>query len=294
MMIKHIKLLAYNLGLKVYRLRIGQVYPLKKVMDVFVSPFKKKEVVVEGNKLFLDSQDMLKLSLFGVFEPTETELVKKYVKKGDTVLDIGGHIGYYTLLFAKLVGETGKVFAFEPNPESFSLLKKNVEVNGYYHVTLVQKAVAHETGKTKLYIVKYKNFPTDCIIWDPGGGATFIEVDTVRLDDYFKGRNVKVDFIKMDVDGAEGGVLQGIDNLLKQNYGVKIILEIWPIAQAQYGVSSEVCLNFLVKRGFTLYNITEQGNLEQVSVSGLLEMYTLRKRNFTNVFCMRNKVIENG
>src|SRR2546427_3878451 len=69
----------------------------------------------------------------------DNKVVKKIVKKGDTVLDLGANIGYWTCLLADLVGVTGRVFAFEPSPYNFQLLKKNVEMNGYKNVTLEQK-----------------------------------------------------------------------------------------------------------------------------------------------------------
>ena len=106
--------------------------------------------------MFLDSVDSLRLSFNGVYEPCETEFVMNEIKKGDVVLDIGANIGYYTLIFARLVGEEGKVFAFEPDPENFALLKKNVEINGYHNVVLVQKAISNKTGKIRLF--KFDDF----------------------------------------------------------------------------------------------------------------------------------------
>jgi len=68
--------------------------------------------------MFLE-EDALNLSVNGVYEKFLTEVVKKEIKEGGVVLDIGSHIGYFTLIFARLVGKTGKVFAFEPAPSSF-------------------------------------------------------------------------------------------------------------------------------------------------------------------------------
>ena len=81
--------------------------------------------------MYLDSKDSNKLSFNEVYEYLVTELVQKEVKMGNVVLDIGAHIGYYALMFAKLVGPHGKVFAFEPEPGNFAILEKNVRVNDY-------------------------------------------------------------------------------------------------------------------------------------------------------------------
>ena len=102
--------------------------------------------------MFLDSNDSLRLSINGTYSEYETDVMKKIVKKGDVDLDLGANIGYYTLIFAKIVGKNGKVFAFEPDLTNFTLLKKNVEINGYKNVVLINKAVSDKTGKLKLFL----------------------------------------------------------------------------------------------------------------------------------------------
>jgi len=111
-------------------------------------------------------------------------LIKKYIQRGAVVLDAGAKIGYFTLIFARLVGDEGKVFAFEPAPENFALLKKNVEINGYQNVVIEQKAISNKTGKARLYL--YEDHKGKHRIFDPGEGQQFIEIETIRLDDYFE------------------------------------------------------------------------------------------------------------
>ena len=85
------------------------------------------------------------------YEPFETELLLSQLGPGNVVLDLGGNIGYYTLLFARRVGPSGKVFAFEPDPDNFALLQENIESNGYENVVLVPKAAADRAGPARLY-----------------------------------------------------------------------------------------------------------------------------------------------
>lgn len=85
------------------------------------------------------------------FEPEVTEVFLSHVMPGDVVLDIGAHIGYYTVLAARSVGNEGRVIAFEPDPQNYSLLVKNVAKNGYRNVTAVQKAVSWNSGYAQLY-----------------------------------------------------------------------------------------------------------------------------------------------
>src|SRR5437867_3185244 len=98
------------------------------------------QALVRGHWMHLDPTDSVvspTLRHFGVFEPFETQLVQQMVRPGDVVLDVGANIGYYTLIFAELVGEQGHVYAFEPDPRNFAFLAKNVHSNRYRNVTLV-------------------------------------------------------------------------------------------------------------------------------------------------------------
>jgi len=282
---------VYKQGVKIFSGRgIERFYPIKVINSFIISHLKSRSsfAEVQGHKMFLDSKDSLKLSIFGIYEPFETELVQKEIKRGDVVLDLGANIGYYTLIFAKLVGEEGKVFAFEPDPNNFSLLKKNVEINGYKNVVLVQKAVSNKTGKLKLYLCE--DNLGDHRIYDSYDGRKSIEIESVLLDDYFRGRNLKIDFIKMDIQGAEGWAIQGMLNLLKENKTVKIVMEFWPIGLKRSGINPNEHLKSLVNLGFKLYKINKRKKkIEPVDIPKLLKIYTLKKENHTNLLCIREK-----
>jgi len=255
--------------------RIGELYSIGVVHRFIVSSLKPDFVTIQGHRMFLDSKDSLRLSIFP-YEPFQTELAKKEIKKGDTVLDIGANIGYYALIFAKLVGEEGKIFAFEPDPDNFALLKKNVEINGYRNVILVPKAVTNKTGKIRLYLSDYNK--GDHRIYDSHDGRNSTEIEAIRLDDYFKNYNGRIDFIKMDIQGAEGGVIQGMPLLLQKTKNLKIATEFWPAGLKRFGIQPEGYLKLLLKRGFKLYHIDEQEKkIEPVNIRKLLDMCTPSK-----------------
>lgn len=267
---------------------IIKFYPVRVIHSRIFSHLKSNLVEVQGHKMFLDSKDSLRLSIYGVYETFETELVKKEIKNGDVVLDVGANIGYYTLIFAKLVGEKGKVFAFEPDPTNFALLKKNVETNGYRNVILVQKAVSNKTEKTRLYLSEDNK--ADHRIYDSHDGRQSVEIEAIQLDDYFKDYDGRIDFIKMDIEGAEAAALQGTLNLLKKNKDVKIVTEFWPIALKRFGVNPEEYLKSLREQDFRLYHINEQEKkIEPVSIFELLETYNLERENSTNLLCVKER-----
>ena len=105
-----------------------------------------------GFTLYLDDADSLALSYNKQYEPEETQFFIDNLKEGMRVVDVGANIGYYTTLFSRLVGTTGSVIAFEPDPTNFSLLEKNCKANGCRNVRLEQLALSDKNGVAQLHL----------------------------------------------------------------------------------------------------------------------------------------------
>lgn len=267
------------------RYGLSRFSTVRSVNNLLISRLKPEFVEIQGFKLFLDSNDSQRFSTKEAYEPFETELLKKLIHKGEVVLDIGANIGYYTLLFAGLVGQEGKVYAFEPYPANFSLLKRNIRANGFPGVTAVPRAVSRQTGEGRLYLSRVNH--GDHRLYDSGDGRKSIEVETVALDDFFKDSEEKIDWIKMDIQGAEGGAIQGMPLLLQRNETLKIVTEFWPFGLQHFGTDPQRYLQLLREHGFHLWNIDEEKmKLEPVSIPQLLEVYGPPAK-FTNLLCLR-------
>ena len=126
----------------------GKKYPVKFLMKKTKSFLKPDFCEVLGHKMYLDKHDSLDLALNGIYNSLDTKIVMNEIKPGNIVIDIGAHIGYYTLIFAELVGDSGKVFSFEPESKNFELLTKNVDVNNFQNVTLEKKGAVSYTHLT--------------------------------------------------------------------------------------------------------------------------------------------------
>lgn len=269
------------------RLGLARFYPFKVVKDYILSQ-RSDFVEIQGHGMFVDPEDSLGLSIYRVWEPLETRLVSEAIEKDDVVLDIGANIGYYTLIFARLVGNGGRVFAFEPDPDNFALLQRNVELNGYQNVVLVQKAVARQTGKIRLYLSNESS--ADHNIYDRHNGRKSIEVEAIRLDDYFKDYDRKVNFVKMDVEGAEWEALQGMSHLLTRNASVRLLTEFWPALLHRYGIDPKGYLSSLRDFGFMFYNVNKYTNrIEPIDSAALLQLYTPENGKQTNLLCTRSQ-----
>ncbi len=266
----------------------SKLYPVEIVYPLLTSRLAGANLVadVQGSRMYLDSLDGLGLHRNGIYEPMETEFFRNEVKKGDVFVDIGANIGYYSLMASQLVGEEGKVFAFEPDPINCKLLWKNTKANGYVNIVIVQEAVSDKTGETRLFLCENRG---DNRIYDSHDGRRSIVVPTTRLDDYFRDGSGRIDFVKMDIQGAEGGAIKGMLRVLKENQNVRMVTEFWPFALQLFGTDPEWLLHELMNIGFCLYEIKEdERKMTPVDISTLIETYTAEKKNYTNLLCVRS------
>ena len=108
---------------------------VKKVHSSILQSTVPEFITIYGYKMFLDqSDDTTSYSVMLDFETNEKKILSKYISEGDVVVDVGACLGYYTLFFRSLVGKTGKVIAFEPDPRYFTLLQKTINANKFENV----------------------------------------------------------------------------------------------------------------------------------------------------------------
>ena len=148
--------------------------------------------------------------LGGSYEPEQTKLFERHVRPGDTVLDVGAHVGYYTVLSAVLAGERGAVWAFEPNPANARFLRRHAEINGLAGVRVTQAAVSDANGTARFGFGRGSG--TGHLAADGE-----VEVRTLRLDDFCAEHGIAPAAIKIDVEGAERAVLEGARGVLARH-----------------------------------------------------------------------------
>lgn len=177
----------------------------------------------------------------------ERRLLATLVRPGSTVLDVGANIGIYTEFLADLVGPGGRVVAFEPEPRNVERLR--AATSALPQVTVVHAGVGPRSGSLKLFVaddlnVDHRTYATD----DPG--RRVIEVPAVSLDEYLGDMNLRVDVIKMDIQGAELGALQGAARLLAGPDAPALLMEYWPHGLRAAGAAPESLLDFLRDAGY--------------------------------------------
>ena len=214
--------------------------------------------VVRGHRLHVDPNDQVVaqgLLVHATWEPFESELFEQALEPGMVVFCLGAHIGYYALLAARRVGPRGRVYAFEPSPENFRLLVKNVEANGYRNVIPVPKAVSNVTGRATLYLNASNT--GDHRIYPGAEPRASLGIDVVRLDEWLRGGETVADLVQMDLQGAEMLALEGMEELLARSPAVRIFTELWPDGLRLAGSSAEAYLARLTALGFRMSVIDE-------------------------------------
>ena len=152
--------------------------------------------------------------LLGTDEPHLQRAIRKYVAAGDTVYDVGANVGYVSLSLAKRVGANGRVIAFEPVPRNSEALRRNIELNGITNVQLLEAAASDQDGEAVIRIAE--NLSTASLVWHRNNpSATQLRIQTVSIDELVEAGKLDCPtFVKIDVEGAEGAVLQGMRRTL--------------------------------------------------------------------------------
>ena len=238
--------------------------------------------------MYLDEKDSLKLSIKD-FSPTLVKFWKNVIKEGDTVIDLGANIGFFTCLFAQLVGETGKVYAFEPGPDNCKLIRKNLEVNGYKNVVLEQKAVSNKAGKVKLY---FSYSSVDHRIFETDEKRDSIDIDCITLDDYFSEMDVSINVIKSNIQGSDCAGIQGAEKIIKNSKNLNYMsVEFDPDNLRSFNSDPEEFLDILLKMDYKLYDILAYGNkIIPIEKEQVLRKYPGGNGLGTGLLCSKKEI----
>jgi FkbM family methyltransferase len=167
------------------------------------------------------------LVLYGVHEPVATRLYLKTLSPGDHVIDVGSNIGYWLLLAASRIGESGRILGFEPVPGSREILQRNIQRSGISNVELSPWAIGGETGAAQFYESQVPNWGS-LVKHDDLLPTRNLPVEVKKLDEVaMESTGFRPKMLRMDVEGAELMVLAGARNLLEK-YKPSLFIEFHP------------------------------------------------------------------
>lgn len=242
----------------------------------------------KGAKLYVNTKEKSispHLITDGYWEPNITNFMWNHVKPGMQIVEIGANIGYYTTMMAGKIGEDGLVTAFEPNPAVFKLLKDNIEVNGLRpRVNLHELAVSNSTGEkffTMLedHVVSSSLLSPATLSMVEGGlyeneSKGRVTVQTTDLDSLLPMNHV--DFMKIDAEGYEWHIFDGMKELLKRNPKMTMLVEFVPeyLGHASENGATKL-LQMITDLGYKLKYIDTTGQVKPISVTDALNKHYL-------------------
>jgi FkbM family methyltransferase len=234
-----------------------------------------------GGRLLLPADDvslMPELVANGTYDGPFTAFVQRTIKPGDTVIDVGAHVGLFTLLLAYSVWETGRVIAYEPCPRMIELLRTNVTMGWLSdRVEIVAKAAAATSGSLSFlaptrYTMTGSLRPVGHLLTTQDRVDTVdrIEVEAEPLDVHV-GRFERIELIKIDVEGAENQVFTGMEQLLASGVARRVSFELARELMGDEWEPFTERLRGLEADGWTFSTISDTGEPQPIALSRVLE-----------------------
>jgi FkbM family methyltransferase len=229
-----------------------------------LKPHGIEELECLGLRMLVHTHDegvARQLMIKGIYEELETEFFLAWLKPGMGVLDLGANFGYFTLIASKVVGPTGRVFAFEPEPGNRALLEKNIAFNGFSQARALPFAVSDKAGSLRLFVDSANLGNPSIAQGNVPSKAGFVDVRTISVDEFFSTEGdvpPRIDLVKMDVQGAEALVIRGATELLARDRPL-LLIELWPLGLRNVGTDPLAFLKELEALGYSARRITRDG-----------------------------------
>lgn len=231
--------------------------PLRKITNTILRKIIPRTLLIREGSLLLNPNDPVVSGalMLGVYEVTFANVFRKALHPGMTVIDIGANIGYYTLIASTRVGSSGKIIAYEPEPENIAFLKLTIAENNLKNVTTVQSALGEKTGMETLYCDPDNKGKHTML---PVSLNTPIRVPITTLDASLNDHSEKkIDLIKIDTEGWEAKIFLGMQKTLALQHP-QIFFEFAPERIRKTGEDPLHLLNTLVSSGYHIECINEQ------------------------------------
>jgi FkbM family methyltransferase len=232
------------------------------------------QVDAKGHPFLVDLRDTVVSQAIlydGGWEPEKSELFAALIRTGDRVIDVGSNIGYYSVMFGHVVGDSGRVVGIEPDPDNARIARENVRLNRLSKtVSIVQAAAGAKPGDLLLYARSGIANRGDHRTWDDGSNeGRRVRVKMVTVDECARGWP-SVQAIKMDIQGYEGHALAGMLDTLQRNPDVALVTEFWPSSMRRAGTEPHAFLDELRSLGFAGWRIDERGALAAVDTETIV------------------------
>lgn len=224
-----------------------------------------------GRRLMANPHQTIGYSLytFGLYDLALSEMIFRLVSPGDTVLDVGANVGYTTSLMLDRLSDRGRLFCFEPLPELFKILEKNISATGSTISSPQMIALSDREGDALITLPESFSTNDGVATLEPGMKGTSLKIRTNTIDSL--GLKTRVKLMKIDVEGHELSVLKGAHNSLDLFENI-----IFEDLQGAFGPTSL----FLEARGFMIYKIVKGFSGLTLEAPSFKTLYSYEPDNF--------------
>jgi FkbM family methyltransferase len=237
---------------------LSKLVPRKKMPGLLRPALENRDVVLRhglGRGLHFNAGKYNYRAALGHYEMPVQRAIAENLQAGDVCYDIGANVGFFSVLAASRVGSGGRLFAFEPEPGNATMLRHNVEMNGFAHVTIFENAVSSQPGRAVLMLVPYSGSHSLAEFRTPKDVVNQITVDTVQVDQLVENRTLTPPtLVKIDVEGAEYPVMQGMARTI-ETYRPKIVYEVDAEREDEAKVQEKKIERFLGARGYEMHRL---------------------------------------
>jgi FkbM family methyltransferase len=221
--------------------------------------------------------------MMGWFELESVVWCRRLIRRGMVAVDVGGHIGYYARLFSGLVGRDGRVLVFEPEADNFAVLERNLDAPRYGNARAFPCALGDQDGKASLFVSPGNS--NHSLLRELTASTETRLVDLRSLDSVARELGLeRIDFVKIDVEGAELRVLDGMGEVLARSPDLAMLVECNPQAQKAAGASAAQLIARLRGLGFDVRAILPDGDLGDIA-EGQPEAY--HEGIYVNLLCTK-------
>ena len=210
------------------------------------------------------------------YELDISQVLLRVLAEGDAVIDVGANAGFFTILAGTLVGPTGRVLSLEPDPANCARLRNNVAINGYDHVTVVDRPAIDVAGPVEFFINSDDSGGN--ALWDPGqfpgnvrssANRRVLPLAGTTIDDEIARLNIsRVRLVKIDTEGADHLVLKGARNLLSSERPPLVLCELHEFGMARMATSQAAMRDYMAGFGYESFMIYYDGSLPHLVPRG--------------------------
>lgn len=268
----------------------SKVLNLFAFFDIFIRKSGVVNPLINGNFIykslnFLYGPEDSNIASFvitnGNYEFATEKEILRILRPGDVFIDGGAHIGFFSLLAARAVGNKGFVYSFEPTKSTRNYLERNVRLNSFLNIFISDYALSNIDGKVSFSVTKSSE--CNSVSSDQKTDNTIIQVPSTSLNSFCKINNVDlVDLVKLDIEGQELNAIKGMSELIKANPNIKIIFEY----NVQYEATNSAVKIFSLLRSFGFNSFVALLD-SHVSLNDISVLKTLSLRHNCNILASR-------